>query len=183
MLSRRSLVARLAAVAAGSSAIVISSRGESHATSTSGAGSVAHPGTSLASTTCEPIRADKLIAPLAVGARLVGGWSITSIGTVESGAAVLTLKSDQGRSQRVHICRRGEDSGGLSRTADFDLVVMNGGVGDLPTEENLAHAVAELGRAIVRNEGSPEMVALRDALSTHTERLALFSGMDGAHLR
>ena len=37
-------------------------------------------------------------------------------------------------------------------TRQFDLVVMNGGAGELPTDEGLAQAVAALAHAVARNE-------------------------------
>jgi hypothetical protein len=68
----------------------------------------------------------------------------------------------------------------LVYTRRFDLVVMNGGRGDLPTEEGFARAVAELGHVLATNENDPRQGTLVASLLPQAERLRRF---DDARLR
>jgi hypothetical protein len=68
------------------------------------------------------------------------------------GVCVLTLRNERGREHRVHLCRNDGQPQGLVYTNRLDLVVMNGGQGDLPTEEGLAQAVAEVAHVLAANE-------------------------------
>ena len=66
---------------------------------------------------------------------------------------MLTLANQRGRTQRVHVCRNDGRPQGLVYTKRLDLVVMNGGGADLPTEESFAQAVAEVAHVLAANEG------------------------------
>ena len=48
----------------------------------------------------------------------------------------------------MHLCRNDGRPHGLVYTKELDLVVMNGGASDLPTEESFAQAVAEVGEVV-----------------------------------
>jgi hypothetical protein len=90
------------------------------------------------------------------------------------------MQNGRGRTHRVHICRNDGKPQGLVYTGRFDLVVMNGGRGDLPTEEGFARAVAELGHVLSNNENDPGQGPLMAALLPQAERLRLF---DDSRLR
>ena len=65
-------------------------------------------------------------------------------------------------------------------TERLDLVVMNGGQGDLPTEEGLAQAVAEVAHVLAANEGDRQQEPVVTALLPHAERRAASSRTAGA---
>jgi protein-L-isoaspartate O-methyltransferase len=98
-------------------------------------------------------------------------------------SCVLTLRNERGREHRVHICRNDGRPQGLVYTKRFDLVVMNGGQGDLPTEEGLAQAVAKVGRVVAVNERQRQQQALVADLLPHAERLRQFAGSVDRRLR
>ena len=115
----------------------------------------------------------ELIKPLAIGSTVVSGWKLVDLSGVRAGSSVATLENDNGRSQRVHICRNAGTPQGVVYTDRFDLVVMNGGRGDLPTEESFGQAVAEIAHIIARNEAKHADVAQQ--LLPQSERLEQFA--------
>lgn len=119
-----------------------------------------------------------LLLPLRAGTTLTSEWSVVDLSGIVGGACVLTLGNRHGREHRVHICRNGGTPQGLVYTEKFDLVVMNGGRGDLPTEEDLGHAVAAVAHAIAANEVRDVEIA---GLLPQTEREERFGA--AAHLR
>ncbi len=121
----------------------------------------------------------ELVSPLAAGAVLAHGWRLASLGAVENGSCVATLQNARGRLQRVHLCRNDGAPHGLVHTRRVDLVVMNEGYGDLPTEERLAQAVAELAHVVARNERRIGDAACAGMLS-HSERVQRFAPAAGA---
>lgn len=110
----------------------------------------------------------ELIAPLRAGSTVSEGWQVTELGEVVDGASVLTLRHANGRIVRVHICRNDGTPQGLVYTEALDFVVMNGGAGDLPTDETLAQGVAAVAHAAAANE---QRVAAVAALQPHRVRL------------
>jgi len=105
----------------------------------------------------------ELVRPLAAGSPVAHGWRVADLSGVADGSCVLTLQNGRGRTQRVHVCRNDGRPQGLVYTERFDLVVMNGGQGDLPTEEGLAQAVAAVAHALAANDSerhAPVVVAL-----------------------
>lgn len=114
----------------------------------------------------------ELLHPLAVGSVLAHGWRVSALTGVANGSCVLTLENGRGRTHRVHLCRNDGRPQGLVYTTRFDLVVMNGGQGDLPTDEGLAHAVAEIAHVLAANEGQAPMPT---ALLPHRERVQRFA--------
>ena len=189
MLSRRELVGKLAVGAAGA-AVLVASGG--------------HTDTAVASTRSpnldentspEPVPASEtalnatpeappppasapppweLLRPLAPGTPVAEGWRLSDLSGPAAGACVLTLQNERGRVQRVHICRNDGRPQGLVHTQRFDLVVMNGGQGDLGTEENLAQAVAAVAHVVAANEDSANG-HLMGSFLPHSERLQQFS--------
>ena len=125
----------------------------------------------------------ELLYPLAMGSMVAQGWRVAGLTGAVDGSCVLTLQNERGRSHRVHLCRNDGRPQGLVYTKQFDLVVMNGGEGDLPTEEGFARAVAEVAHVLAANEGEHEHAPLVAALQPHAERVRLFAGDADRRLR
>lgn len=117
----------------------------------------------------------ELLRPLKLGSKLAHGWRVADLSGPSEGAFVLTLQNGRGRTQRIHISRNGGRPAGLVYTKRFELVVMNGGKGDLGTDEGLAQAVAKVSHVLAANEGSWRHEPVITALLPHTERLQRFS--------
>jgi hypothetical protein len=95
------------------------------------------------------------------------------LGEIVHGSSVITLENDEGRTQRLHMCRNDGDPQGLVYTDRFDLVVMNGGRGDLPTDENFGQAVAAIAHVIAGNEAKhPELMGKLLPQSARVEQFA-----------
>lgn len=122
-----------------------------------------------------------LLHPLTPGSVVAHGWRVAELSAVTGGACVLTLKNQRGRMHRVHLCRNDGRPQGLVYTDQIDLVVMNGGRGDLPTEEGLAQAVAEVAHVLAANEAGRRQQSLE--LMSHAERLQRFATIADARLR
>lgn len=121
-----------------------------------------------------------LVSPLAAGAVVAHGWRLAELGPVRDGSCVVTLQNERGRSRRIHLCRNDGRPEGLVYTRRVDLVVMNEGHGDLPTEERLAQAVAAVAHAVAANERrAPEQ--LFTALLPHAERVRRFASAQGVY--
>ena len=125
----------------------------------------------------------ELLRPLAMGSVVAHGWHVAGLTGAVDGSCVLTLENERGRAHRVHLCRNDGRPHGLVYTKRVDLVVMNGGQGDLPTEEGLAQAVAEVAHVLAANEGKWQHEPVVTALLPQTERLRLFSGSLDRRLR
>ena len=124
-----------------------------------------------------------LLRPLALGSLVAQGWRVAELSAVEDGACVLTLRSEHGRSHRVHLCRNDGRPQGIVYSERFDLLVMNGGEGDLPTDEGLARAVAEVAHVLASNEAGRRQRPVVEALLPHAERVRRFAAVDGTRLR
>jgi hypothetical protein len=116
----------------------------------------------------------ELVSPLATGSTVAHGWRLANLGPVRDGSCVVTLQNARGRSHRIHLCRNDGHPQGLVYTRRVDLLVMNEGHGDLPTEENLAQAVAELAHTVAANERRVPG-RLFTKLLPHAERLQRFA--------
>ncbi len=111
---------------------------------------------------------------MTAGAVVSHGWRVTDLSSVTHGSCVLTLENERGRAHRVHVCGNSGSPQGLVFTPHLDLVVMNGGQGDMPTEEGFAQAVAEVAHVLATNEArQPTVLA---ALLPHAERVTQFTG-------
>jgi hypothetical protein len=115
-----------------------------------------------------------LLAPLAVGSPVAHGWSLTDLTPVRDGAAVVTLQNARGHATRIHLCRNDGTPQGLVSTRRVDLVVMNQGYGDLPTDEHLGQAVAALARTVAANEATVADEVFAELLP-HGERVQRFA--------
>jgi hypothetical protein len=120
----------------------------------------------------------ELLAPLALGSEVANGWSAAGLTGVSDGSCVLTLKNQRGREHRIHLCRNDGTPQGLVYTKRLDLVVMNGGRGDLPTEEGLAQAVAEVAHVLAENESKHQVEPVIADLMAQADRVSRFSGDD-----
>ena len=116
-----------------------------------------------------------LLRPLSMGSLVAHGWRVAGLAGVEDGSCILTLENLRGRTHRIHICRNDGRPFGLVYTGQVDLVVMNGGQGDLPTEEGLAQAVAAVAHVLAANEGDPRHAPIVTALLPQAERVRLFA--------
>jgi len=121
-----------------------------------------------------------LLRPLALGSVVAHGWRVAELRGAVDGVCVLTLRNERGRTHRVHLCRNDGRPQGLVYTERLDLVVMNGGQGDLPTEEGMAQAVAEVAHVLAANE---RRLDLAMELLPQRERERLFAGPEDRRLR
>lgn len=119
----------------------------------------------------------ELLSPLAAGSEVAHGWRLADLSPVQDGACIVTLRNAGGRSHRIHVCGNDGKPQGIVYTRRVDLVVMNEGHGDLPTEENLAQAVAELAHVIAANEARLPEDVVADLLP-HAERLRRFAAAE-----
>jgi hypothetical protein len=184
-LSRRDFVGKLAVGAAVASAVTAVTAGGAAALSVHQASEAAHgtpngePVGSEASLApvAQPVAEApwELLSPLALGATVAHGWTVAGLSGAVDGSCVLTLQNARGRSHRVHICRNGGQPQGLVYTDHFDLLVMNGGQGDLPTEEGLAQAVAEVAHVLAANQSAAAPVV--NALMPHAERVDRYAAV------
>lgn len=116
-----------------------------------------------------------LMAPLSAGSSIGGGWSLASLSPVAAGASILTLAHRDGRKTRVHLCAWSEAPRGVAHTALLDMVVMDGGQGDQPTEESLGRALRSLASRIRRNElDSGVNLSELARMQSHEERVARY---------
>ena len=182
MLSRRTFVGKLAASAAVACAAGVSaaqaktSRENSHAPSRAGSGDsqLAPPPAPVTSEVSVPAPWE-LLRPLALGSVVSHGWSLAGLTGAADGSCVVTLRNERGRTHRVHVCRNDGRPQGMVYTRQFDLVVMNGGGGDLPTDEGLAQAVADVAHALAANEHGPQHEPVVTALLPHAKRVERFA--------
>lgn len=120
----------------------------------------------------------ELVAPFGAGAVVAHDWQLVDLTPVRDGSAVVTLQNERGRAYRVHLCRNDGSPQGLVYTRRVDLVVMNQGYGELPTEEHLGQAVAALAHAVAANEATVADGVFADLLP-HRERVERFAAADG----
>jgi hypothetical protein len=94
----------------------------------------------------------ELLQPLTVGSVLACGWRLQGLTGIADGSFIITLRSKAGHPQQVRVCRNDGHPEGIVHTPQFDLLVMNGGKGDLPTREGVAQAVAQVARVMAAHE-------------------------------
>ena len=119
-----------------------------------------------------------LVAPLGAGSVVAHGWHLVDLTPVQDGSAVVTLQNERGHAHRIHLCRNDGSPQGLVYTRRVDLVVMNQGYGELPTEEHLGQAVAALAHAVATNEATMADGVFADLLP-HSERVQRFAAAEG----
>jgi hypothetical protein len=124
----------------------------------------------------------ELVHPLAMGSVVANGWRVAGLTGAVDGSCVLTLEKGR-RAHRVHLCRNDGSPQGIVYTSRFDLVVMNGGKGDLPTDEGFAQAVAEVAHVLAANERDARQDTLVATLMPQAERVRQFGSSADARLR
>ena len=124
-----------------------------------------------------------IVKPLGAGSELGHGWQLAELSGIVTGSTVATLRHVSGRTQEVQICRNDGSPEGIVHTATCDLVILNSGAGSRQTDEDLAQAVAELGRIIERNERNDEAAKTIASLATHREQLVRLSAARQGHLQ
>jgi hypothetical protein len=174
-LSRRTFVGRVAAgavvaVAASGVKRAAASAAQPQAGVPSDATSAAAPEAKATASAPPPW---PMLQPLKEGAVVAAGWRVAALSEIQHGSCVLTLANERGRTHRIHLCRNDGRPQGLVYTREVDLVVMNGGQGDLPTEEGLAQAVAEVAHVLAANER--RHAETLTALLPQSERTQLFA--------
>jgi hypothetical protein len=187
MLSRRDLIGKAAVGAAAALAVGASGTAAVAATRSLGGATDGPPRaredldapaqpTDSASAIAPPPWA--LVAPFGAGAVVAHDWRLVDLTPVRDGSAVATLQNPRGRTHRIHFCRNDGSPQGLVYTRFVDLVVMNQGYGELPTEEHFGQAVAALAHAVAANEAAmaDEVVA---SLLPHAERMQRFAAAEG----
>ena len=126
----------------------------------------------------------ELLHPLAMGSTVAHGWRVAGLSGVVDGSCVLTLQNERGRAHRVHLCRNDGRPQGLVYTKRFDLVVMNGGEGDLPTEESFGAGGRRGRRTCWRpTKARRQHEPIVTALLPQAERVRMFSGSADRRLR
>ena len=104
-------------------------------------------------------------------------WVVSEMSPIERGACIMTLKSKDGESARVHICSHVGQPVGVASSAFLDFVLMDGGDGHLPTNEELGCKILTLARHVLINElkmSDRELNQIDGALAqleTHSIRL------------
>ena len=119
-----------------------------------------------------------LVAPFGAGSVVAHDWRLVDLTPVQHGSAAVTLQNERGHAHRIHLCRNDGRPQGLVYTRRVDLVVMNQGYGDLPTEEHFGQAVAALAHAVAANEATVADGVFAEFLP-HTERVQRFAALEG----
>jgi hypothetical protein len=120
----------------------------------------------------------QLVAPFAAGSVVANDWRLVDLTPVRDGSAVATLQNANGRAHRIHLCRNDGSPQGIIHTQRVDLVVMNQGYGERPTEEHFGQAVAALAHAVAANEATMATDVLAGFLP-HAERVERFAMAEG----
>lgn len=117
-----------------------------------------------------------LVAPLQEGSQVGKGWSVASLSPVERGAAVMQLAHTSGRTVRVHLCAKKGEGKGVASSRTVDLLLMDGGRGDKPTEKDLGRVLGTIARRIRRNELAADRAATEmiGRLETHDHRVMAY---------
>ncbi len=125
----------------------------------------------------------ELLRPLRVGTAVGHGWRVADLSGVADGVCVLTLRNGRGRTHRVHLCGKVGRPRGLVYTRRVDMVVMNGGRGDMPTDEGLAQAVAAVAHVLAANERRRQHEGVVAQLMPHAERVRRYAAAGDGRLR
>ncbi|MEL6349631.1 MAG: twin-arginine translocation signal domain-containing protein [Myxococcota bacterium] len=103
------------------------------------------------------------------------GWFIVRMSAVQRGAMVLSLGHEDGRLARVHLCAHDGEPRGLAHTALLDFILMDGGQGDRPTEEDLGRVLVSLANRLREHELDSALNLLELAtLETHGQRVTRY---------
>ncbi len=112
-----------------------------------------------------------LVAPFSADMEVGLGWRVASISEVKRGAAVLTLRHQEGRQAQVHLCRRQGVPRGLAYTDKLDMFLMNDGDGQQQTHEDIGRVVKTVAAWVRRSEQTAGPVPTAPQLLTHSTRV------------
>jgi len=170
------VIATLAVILAALLGVIAASCAAGQGAESAGPVPTAEPGGDVAKVSAPPPW--DLVAPFGAGAAVAHGWHLADLTSVRDGSAVVTLQNERGHAHRIHLCRNDGSPQGLVYTRRVDLVVMNQGYGDLPTEEHFGQAVAALAHAVAANEATVADGVFAEFLP-HTERVQRFAALEG----
>lgn len=111
-----------------------------------------------------------LVAPLEPGSDLGFGWRVARLFPAADGAVTLNLGNVDGRVARIDLCLHEGAPRGPAHSAFIDFIVMDGGDGARPMDEDLGRAVRRLAAVVAENEARD--VGAVATLETHPERVA-----------
>ena len=117
-----------------------------------------------------------LLQPLEPGSSLADHWKIDTLGAIEDGASVLSLRG-KNESLNVHICLHDGKPKGIAYSELFDLIVMDHGCGVREVPKNLSSALFILADIIRQNEWTDVPNNQLDGIHrmmTHSERVQSF---------
>lgn len=113
-----------------------------------------------------------LFAPLSGGSQLGFGWMYARSFPVRDGGITVNLVHRDGRAARIDVCLLDQGGRGPAHSGLCDFIVMDGGNGDAPMDEELGRAVARLAAVVSDNETShPDAIRTLLALEPHAERV------------
>ena len=115
-----------------------------------------------------------LFEPLSQGDFLGKGWYLANVSGIEQGAFVITLQTETNRTARIHVCSHFGASQGIAATRYLDFVLMDGGKGNTPSEENLGRIILSLAKHVQATEDYLFAKGILDILDTHENRLLLY---------
>jgi hypothetical protein len=114
-----------------------------------------------------------LMAPYVAGSTVGLGWSVQGLSSATPGAALLTLEHDSGEHAAVHLCGRAGDPRGVAHTDQIDMILMNRGDGQQPTDEGIGRVLKTLAANMRQNERRGAVVS-RSRLMPHAMRTGHF---------
>jgi len=112
-----------------------------------------------------------LFEPLTIGSPLAYGWSLMELSRIERGASVLSLSHRSGAQARIHICSHQGHPQGIASSKYLDLLLMDGGDGNTPSDEKLGRVILSLAKHIAKTEEFLEKSNVLSQLEKHEERL------------
>ena len=112
-----------------------------------------------------------LFEPFEKGSFLANGWFLSDLSPIERGAAVLTLAHKEGKTARVHICGHEGIPKGITSTKYLDLLLMDGGNGSTPSNEELGCVILSLAKHIRKTEEILEHSSILARFELHEDRL------------
>ncbi|MEC7986776.1 MAG: hypothetical protein VX278_16530 [Myxococcota bacterium] len=115
-----------------------------------------------------------LFEPLAKGSYLANQWFLSDLSPIEKGAAILTLSAKDDRQARIHICGHAGSPKGIAHTKYLDLLLMDGGDGNTPSNESLGRVILSLAKHIENTESLLEQSSILSRFALHEDRLLLY---------
>lgn len=115
---------------------------------------------------------DWLFAPLSAGSAIGFGWMFARAFAPVNGGITVNLVHHDGRAARVDLCQLEGRGKGPACSALCDFIVMDGGDGRAPMDEELGRALTRLAAVVAENEAThPDAVQALVALEAHADRV------------